>query len=677
MNKNTIIGLILLLGIFIGYSLYMRPSKEQMEARKHQQDSLLMERMNQMIQDSIEQANRTVDQSVISESESESEPKTETEPMSEDVTQNQYWDENYGSFSLSARNNQAASMVIENDLYRIRLGSKGGKIESVELKNVKTHDGLPVVLFDSDKSETVFGFSFTSNYLIFNTNDLYFHSSFQNDTIRVKGTDSVQISMRLHPNKTKEEFDTASYVEFLYTVKGNDYRMGLTVNFFNLDQILDRNQTATILTWQTDLLRQEKNVKNEMTASTIYYSDANEVENLKESPDKSDSISYSTRLKWISFKQQFFTSTLIADDYFSNATMVVSIPQNNDGKILKNMKAELILPLEGKNQTFGLSFYFGPNKYRTLKHYKIGLESQIQMGGKLVSWINKWAVIPIFNFFEGFGWSYGIIILILTIILKTILFPLTYSNYKSSAKMRVMKPEIEEISNRYPKPEDAMKKQQATMGLYRQVGIKPMAGCLPMLLQMPILIAMFRFFPSAYELRQQPFLWADDLSSYDSVFSWNTHIPLISSFYGNHISLFTLLMTIATLGYTVLNNKMMSPSMGGNAQQMKMMKWMMYFMPIMFLGIFNSYSSGLSYYYLLVNLITFVQMGIFRLVVNEEKLHKQLQANKAKPVTKSKWQKRIEEMTKQQQAMAAQRNSGGMPPAKQRSNTSMHNKKKR
>ena len=663
MNKNTIIGLILLLGLFIGYSIYMSPSKEQQEAKRRQQDSLRLEQMVQMAQqDSIDVENQSSVQS------------TETEGVSENaVVQNQSLEENYGAFSLAAKDIEAEPIIVENELYQIRLGAKGGKIESVTLKNVRTHDSLPLVLFDSDESNTVFGFSFTSKYLIFNTNELYFQPQTQKDTIRVKGDDSVQIAMRLYPNKTAEEFDTESYIEFLYTVRGNDYRTGLTVNFFNVGDYIDRNQTETVLTWQTDLFQQEKNVKNEMNATTIYYSDINEVDNLKESPDKGDSISYSTRLKWISFKQLFFTSTLIADHYFSNATMAVNIPQNNDNKVLKNMKAELTLPFDGKNQTVGMNFYFGPNKYRTLKQYKIKLESQIQLGWKLFAWINKWAVIPIFNFFESFGWSYGIIILVLTIILKTLLFPLTYSNYISSAKMRVMKPEIEEISNRYPKQEDAMKKQQAVMGFYKQVGIKPMAGCLPMLLQMPILIAMFRFFPSAYELRQQPFLWADDLSSYDSVLD----LPFTIPFYGDHVSLFCLLMTIATLGYTVLNNKLMSPA-GGNAQQMKMMKTMMYIMPIMLLGVFNNYSSGLSYYYLLVNIITFIQMGAFRFMVNEEKLRSRLQANKAKPQTKSNWQKRLEEMAKKQQAMAAaQRNNGGMPQAKQRSNTSLHNKKKR
>ena len=667
MNKDTVIGLILMLGLFIGYTVYMTPSKEELEAKKRVEDSLRLEQALQMeliSQDSVAQANASENQTV--EVKEERIEAAASQPLAE----------NYGAFSLAAKSIQAEPIIVENEKYQIRLGAKGGKIESVVLKNVLTHDSLPVVLFDADRSETFFGFSFTSNYLIFNTNELYFQSQFLGDTLKVKGRDSVQIAMRLYPNKTEEEFDTTSYIEFIYTVRGDDYRTGLTVNLFNINNYIDHNQPTTVLTWQTDLFQQEKNRKNEMTASTIFYSDIKDVNHLKETPDKSDSVEYNTQLKWVSFKQLFFTSTLIADNYFSYANMSANVPQGPTDKVLKTMKAELTLPLDGKNQTIGMNFYFGPNKYRTLKQYKINLEGQIQLGGKLVSWINKWVVIPIFNRFEGFGWSYGIIILILTIILKTVLFPLTYSNYRSSAKMRVMKPEIEEISKRYPKQEDAMKKQQATMALYKQVGIKPMAGCLPMLLQMPILFAMFRFFPSAYELRQQPFLWATDLSSYDSIYSWNAQIPIISSFYGNHISLFTLLMTIATLGYTIMNNKMMAPA-GGNAQQMKMMKWMMYLMPIMFLGIFNSYSSGLSYYYLLVNLITFVQMGAFRLIINEDKLHRQLQANKNKPVTKSSWQKRMEDMVRKQQAMQSEYRNANSPQTKQRSNTSVHNKKKR
>ena len=288
-----------------------------------------------------------------------------------------------------------------------------------------------------------------------------------------------------------------------------------------------------------------------------------------------------------------------------------------------------------------MEFYFGPNKFKILKKYDLDLERQIPLGWSffLMAWINRYAVLPVFNFLEGFGWNYGIIILVLTILLKIVLFPIAYKSYSSSAKMRVLKPEIEEISKKYPKKEDAMKKQQATMNLYKQAGVNPMAGCIPMLLQFPILIAMFRFFPSAIELRQQSFLWAHDLSSYDSILDLPFNIP----FYGNHVSLFTLLMTISTLIYTKMNQDMM----GSGQQQLPGMKTMMYLMPVMFLGIFNNYASGLSYYYFLANIITFGQMFLIRRTIDEKKIRKQIEINKKKPKKKSNWQKRLEDAAKQ------------------------------
>jgi YidC/Oxa1 family membrane protein insertase len=314
------------------------------------------------------------------------------------------------------------------------------------------------------------------------------------------------------------------------------------------------------------------------------------------------------------------------------------------------MKSAYILPfsVEG-DQTYNLKWYFGPNKYKVLRQYGMNLERQIPLGWSffLMQWINRFAVIPVFNWLESTNMSYGIIILILTILLKIVLFPIAWKTYISSAKMRILKPEIEEIGLKFPKKDDAMKKQQATMALYKKAGVNPMAGCVPMLLQFPILIALFRFFPAAFELRQQPFLWATDLSSYDSIYSWTAQIPLLSQFYGNHISLFTLLMTISTIMYTKMNNDMM-----GSTQQMPGMKTMMYLMPIMFLGFFNNFSAGLSYYYMLANLFTFAQMFVIRRFVNEDKLHKRIQENKTKPVKKSSFQKRLEEMTKQQQQKA-------------------------
>ena len=667
MNKNTLIGLLLIFALFMGYSWYMSPSQEERAEQQRIQDSLRVVYENERVADSASKAITEQQQTSIEatqDSSSVSSVELDTLAAYTDLSKS------YGAFALASIEQESSPVVVENDLYRLTLGRKGGRIESVELKDVKTYEGKPVYLFKEGDNDNSFGFSFNSNYLILNTNNFYFTPTQSYDKpLVVKGDDSVTVSMRLYADMSHDQIDSNSYIEFLYTVRGNDYRTGLKINFVNTEKYINRNQTELELTWQAQLLQQEKNLKSEMTATTIFYSDVEDVENLKEVHDKGDSLTYTTRLKWISFKQLFFTATIIADDYFTNGTMVVDLPKNQSEQSLKDMKAKLTLPLSGNDKSIGLSFYFGPNDYKTLKQYDLNLEDQIQLGGKLIAWINKYAVIPIFDVFEGFGWSYGLIILILTIIIKTVLFPLTMTNYKSSAKMRVLKPEIEEISSRYPKQEDAMKKQQATMALYKQVGVKPMAGCLPMLLQMPILFAMFRFFPSAYQLRQKPFLWADDLSTYDSVLNLPFDIPI----YGNHVSLFTLLMTVATLAYTVLNNKMMAT--GGNEQQMKMMKWMMYLMPIMFLGIFNNYSAGLSYYYLLVNLITFVQMGASRLLIDENQLRAKMQANKNKPVTKSKWQKRMDDMVKQQQAAAAQRS--GVPTTKQRQNTSVQKKKNR
>jgi YidC/Oxa1 family membrane protein insertase len=667
MNKHTIVGLILLFALVIGYSWYISPSEKEREEQIRIQDSIRLDQINNAQADSL---------SAIITAQQANEKNERENDLLDTMVNYQQLSAEFGAFTNAAIKKEEEALVVENDFYRLSIARKGGKIESVELKNVKTYDNLPVVLFEGEDN-TNFGLAFNSNYLILNTNDLYFTPAqdYDKHSLVVSGNDSLEIAMRLYPDKSTQEIDTSSYIEFLYIIRGNDYRTGLKINFVNVSQYINRNQTHVELTWQTQLRQQEQSFKNEMTATTIYYSDALDVENLKEANDRGDSITYTTRLKWLSFKQLFFTSTIIADDYFANGTMVVDMPQIKSDRALKDMKIRLALPVSGDNSSLGMNFYFGPNKYNTLKQYKINLESQIQLGGSLISWINKYAIIPIFNFFDGFNWNYGLIILILTIILKTVLFPLTMTNYKSSAKMRVVKPEVEEINKRYPKQEDAMKKQQAIMALYKQAGIRPMAGCLPLLLQMPILIAMFRFFPSAYELRQQPFLWAKDLSTYDSIASWDVQIPLISSFYGNHISLFTLLMTLATLAYTILNNKMMST--GGNEQQMKMMKWMMYLMPVMFLGIFNNYSAGLSYYYLLVNLITFAQMGIFRLIVDEKKLHAQIQANKNKPVTKSNWQRRMDNIVKQQQAATEQQRNNIIPEPKQRGNTSLHKKKKR
>jgi YidC/Oxa1 family membrane protein insertase len=479
---------------------------------------------------------------------------------------------------------------------------------------------------------------------VLNTRDLHFEavgsdgSPLTAKAMKVTGNDSVTIRMRLYPDAGDSAFDRSKFIEYRYTLKGNDYMTSFAIATNGMQDVIGSNTDFITLEWAAMLRQQEKSLENERIVSTVYYKYfQDEVDFLSETKDDEEDLK--TRVKWISFKQQFFASVLIANDAFTNAQIKTQMVAE-ESSALKSMAATITVPLNFNQPSseFPMSFYFGPNKYKTYRQYHLDLERQIPLGWSffLLAWINKYAVIPTFDFLSGFNWNYGIIILVLTILLKVVLFPIAYKTYLSSARMRVLKPEIDEISQKFPKSEDSLKKQQATMDLYKRAGINPMAGCIPMLLQLPILIALFRFFPASIELRQQPFLWAEDLSSYDSI--WN--MPFEIPFYGSHVSLFTLLMTISTIIYTKLNNDMM----GSSTQQLPGMKTMMYLMPIMFLGFFNSFSSGLSYYYLLANLITFAQMYAFRMMVNEDKIHAQIQANKKKPVKKSSWQKRMEEL---------------------------------
>jgi YidC/Oxa1 family membrane protein insertase len=372
--------------------------------------------------------------------------------------------------------------------------------------------------------------------------------------------------------------------------------------------------------------------------STIYYRFADDdVDYISETSDDKEEIQ--ADLQWVAFKQQFFSSVLIAKDGWESPTDLETSTEEENLDVVKSCDAKLTIPYTGQElEQVALQFYFGPNHYNSLKEYELGLEEMIPLGWGIFGWVNKLAVIPVFNLLKDTGLGYGIIILILTLIIKMVLMPFTYKAYMSTAKMRVLKPEIEEINKKFEGKDDPMAKQQATMGLYSKAGVNPLGGCLPMLFQMPILIALFRFFPASIELRQQPFLWADDLSSYDSILDLPFEIP----FYGDHVSLFTLLMTISTIFYTRLNMSMQA----GNPQ-MEQMKWMMYLMPVMMLGWFNGYASGLSYYYFLANVVTFAQNYAFRKFVDDDAIHSKLQENKKKPKKQSNFQKRLEDMAKQ------------------------------
>jgi YidC/Oxa1 family membrane protein insertase len=536
--------------------------------------------------------------------------------------------------------------TIESDLVKIKVSTRGGKIDYVELKKYKSWDKTPLILINNDSSD--FGFTFFSNNRIINTNNLFFRPVWVNQAktgdslITITGKDSVQFAMRLYADVADTIQDKEKYIEFLYTLRGDQYMIGFTVNFVGMSEIIDPSTKYLVLNWDANLKRQEKSLKMEQMNATIYYKFfEDKVDYLSETSDEEKYLK-NEKVQWISFKQQFFSTTLIAGTHFTEPKIKTLTTPGNENS-LKSMYMEVGVPFTtSETRSIQMSMYFGPLKYYGLKSYKIELERQIPLGWGffLMAWINIYAVIPVFTFFGNFGWNYGIIILILTILLKILLFPIAFKTYKSSAKMRALKPDIDELNKKFAKKDEALKKQQATMALYKSAGVNPMAGCIPLLLQMPILIAMFRFFPSSIELRQQAFLWATDLSSYDSIWTFPNGFSI--PWYGDHVSLFALLMTISSIFYTKINDQMM----GSQQTQMPGMKTMMYLMPVMFLFWFNDYSSGLSYYYLLANLLTFAQIYIIRATIDEKKLHAQIEANKKKPVKKSGFQKRLEDMAK-------------------------------
>lgn len=626
MNKNTITGLIIIFAILIGYSIWMTPSDEEKEAMRLRQDSIARV---QRAQDSIVLL-RLVEQQLLDSIKKAAQQETVASQTSDTIILGSVDRDKMGVFANSSVGDDEL-YILENVKLRLGISARGGKIIAVRLNEFQTYDSLPLDLFNPE--ETKFGLTFFASNRIINTDELFFQPVYSNS--------NQKLSMRLYTDANETSFNKDSYIEFLYSLREDEYMMDFDINFVGMTAYIDQGTNYLDLKWVTELQKLEKST-DRFNGPTIYYKYyQDDVDFLSEAKDDEEELT--TRVQWISHKHRFFSSTLIAKDYFRNANVKAFIEEEREDPYLRTMESNIAIPFNlTEDNNIPMSFYFGPTKFKELHQYKMDLERQIPLGWSffLMAWINRYAVIPVFNFLEGFGWNYGIIILVLTILLKIALFPIAYKSYMSSAKMRVLKPEIEELGKKFTKKEDAMKKQQATMGLYKQAGVNPMAGCVPMLLQFPILIAMFRFFPAAFELRQQSFLWADDLSSYDSILNLPFEIP----FYGDHVSLFTLLMTVSTVIYTKINQDMM----GASQQQMPGMKTMMYIMPVMFMGIFNNYASGLSYYYFLANVITFAQMYLIRLTIDEDKIRKQIEINKKKPAKKkSSWQKRLEVAAKQ------------------------------
>ncbi|MCX7862187.1 MAG: membrane protein insertase YidC [Bacteroidales bacterium] len=618
MDRNTIIGIFLIFLIFIVFGILNRPSQEELEKAQRKRDSI-----EKVIQDSLA---LVAQKKAASSQQVAVSAKDSISTQLPDSVLIKKMEEKYGilgKYILGDTN----FFVIENQKLKITFINKGARPYKVELKEFRTFDSLPVVLWQGDSS--IFSLNFFAQNRSIRTQDLYF-STITSDSIIDASQKPQTITFKLDAGNNR-------HLEFIYTLEPNSYKLNFNIQSKNFQEITSDRIDYMLLEWKLFAHQFEKNKDFEQSNTTIYYKfDGEEMDYLSETSDDKEDLK--TKIQWIAFKQQFFSSVLLAKEPFLNATVESKKYIGNNHRILKELYSEMSLsytPQELEKKSF--VFYFGPNHFNTLKKQEIAdLQKIIPLGWGIFGWINRFLVIPVFNFLDNFIGSYGIIILILTILIKIILFPLTYKSYLATAKMRVLKPQVDEINEKIPK-DKPIERQQAIMNLYKKAGVNPMGGCLPMLLQLPILFAMFKFFPSSFELRQQPFLWADDLSTYDSVLNLGFTIP----FYGNHVSLFCLLMTVSTIIYTYQQNKL-------NPQNTTMpsMKIISYMMPVMFLFIFNNFSAGLSYYYFLANVITFGQMYIIRRFVDEEKLLAQINENKKKTVKKSRFQEKLEELAR-------------------------------
>jgi YidC/Oxa1 family membrane protein insertase len=620
-DKNTIIGFVLIGAVILLFSWLNRPTQEQIEAQRRYQDSIAT------VQPAVPPAEiaPTVQQAEVAAN----------NELADSVKTDDRLAQSYGAFAPATEGTEEF-VTIENEKLALRISTKGGRIYTARLKEFVTFDSKPLILFDGkDESEFNLTLVTTTNRVV-NTSDLYFTPVESN---------AQSVVMRL-------TIDEQSHLDFTYSLKPDDYMLDFSIQGAGLNNVLSPNISSIDITWRQKARQLEQGRKYENQYTGLYYKYlADDVEHLSEAKD--DDERTSNRLKWIGFKNKFFSTALIAEEAFYAANLQ-STQFNEHSPYLKQFDATVAIAFDvNREEPIDFTYFIGPNKYSLLRDYDKGvsddneltLDNLVPQGYKLFRPINKYFIIPIFEFLGHFTANYGIVIFLLTLIVKLILFPLTYKSFISSAKMRVLRPQVEEINARYPKQEQAMEKQKATMDLYSKAGASPMSGCLPMLLQMPIWFALYGLFPTAFELRQSSFLWAKDLSTFDAVISWNTDIPLITQFIGNHLSLFCILMTAVNIVYTKLNMAMSNTGQ----QQMPGMNMMMYLMPAMMFFIFNQTSAGLSYYILISSLITIVQTYSCRFFVNEEKLLHKLEENKKKPRKKSSFMQRMEEAQRAQE----------------------------
>ena len=639
MDKKTILGIVVVAALFLGFAYFNTKQQE-----KYQQEMAAY----QAYQDSVAAATRPVvpvaDSTAVAASDTAA---PEAAANAADAVRRQQVAA-LGEYLAGARD--AEEFTVENDVMIVTFSTRGGRITGVTLKDYTKYaprgkrDQLIELM---DPASARFDLSFYVknglNNVKVNTMDYVFRAQPE----QVEG-DARRVVMRLPV--AADAWLEYEYLIYNKQVPERDYLVDFNVRLVNMAPQM-ANQASIGIDWSNNSYQNEKGFQNENMYTTISYRFPGEssIEDLGMS-EKSKSKSISTSVNWVAFKQQFFSSAFIAPQNVTNANLAFDTAAPGS-ELLKSFSAQMTVPYTVQTEGYDFAFYFGPNKYAILKKVaaadgeELHMERLIPLGWGIFGWVNRWCVIPVFDFLRNYIASFGIIILILVILVKLVISPLTYKSYVSMAKMRLIKPQVDELNKKYPKKEDAMKKQQATMELYKKAGINPMGGCIPMLIQMPILIAMFRFFPASIELREQPFLWADDLSSYDSI----VNLPFSIPFYGDHVSLFALLMAVSLFGYSYFNYQQTASSQ----PQMAGMKFMMvYMMPIMMLLWFNSYSSGLCYYYLLSNLFTIGQTLLIRRMVDDDKIHAVMQANAAKRSKgkTSKFQQRYEELLRQQEA---------------------------
>ena len=541
------------------------------------------------------------------------------------------------SLFFHALTGEEKEVTLRNNKMAVTIASRGAHVNRIVLAEYKDQEKQPLRLMD--KGDGMLNLELRSKEGILSTAAYYFEP--------VEQTDS-SVVMRLQAGEN-------SYLDFIYRLHDDEYMVDFAVQATGMTGILNPAADQATLLWKQKLRQLERGHSYENRYSNLSYKTANDYDYLSDS--KTDQLEVKESLRWVAFKNQFFSTVLLADKAGFAVPALSSQMQDEGSGYLKSLSAEVKTSFDptGAKPT-QLTFYFGPNHYKMLRAYdrdrasteKLELEQLVYLGWPVLRWINQYFTINLFDWLSRLNLGMGVVLLLMTLIVKGLVYPLTYKSYISSARMRVLKPQIDELGKKYPRKEDAMKKQQEMMSIYSKYGVSPMGGCLPMLLQMPIWMALFMFVPTAIELRQQSFLWADDLSTYDDLISWGFNVPLL----GSHLSLFCLLMTVANLVFTKYNMDQQKGTMTDQSQ-MKMMKWMMYLMPVFFIFVLNNYASGLNYYYFLSSLTSILIMIILRRVVKDDKILAKLNeyATTAKPEKKGGIMARLGEMQRKQEEL--------------------------